>query len=107
MQKTMPTTNPELLALATDMSIGTDEHAATVPIVINTKEDTNADIEQLVNAIMAHGLGRTELRNRRDTTRNLVYSARALLMFGRDSLKLDYGNECNENWLELGHNNSL
>ncbi len=107
MQKTIPATNTELLAMATDMSIGTNAHHATVPIVINTKVNIDADIQSLVDAIMAHGLGRTELKDRRDTARQLVFSTRALLMFGRDSLKLDFGNEFNERWLALGHNNSL
>ncbi len=107
MQKTIPATNTDLLAMATDMSIGAEEHEATVPVVINTKVNIDADIQALVNAIMAHGQGRNDLKERRETTREKVYSSRALLMFGRDSLKLDFGNEFNEFWMELGHNGSL
>ncbi|MDB6028491.1 MAG: hypothetical protein JWM68_4714, partial [Verrucomicrobiales bacterium] len=107
MQKVIPTINAELIATANDFSIAANAHESTVPLLQNTKDDIDADIQPLVDAIMAHGLGKAELKMRRNTTRTLLTSSRALLMFGRDSFKLDFGNEFTDSWTALGHNGSL
>ncbi|MDB6024344.1 MAG: hypothetical protein JWM68_567 [Verrucomicrobiales bacterium] len=107
MKNNIPKTNPELLYLAGKAAHGAFLFGAAIPLLQNTQLNINADIQPLVDAIMAHGTGRNEMKIRRETLKSTVEDCRTALMLGRDNLKPQFGKFFNEAWLPLGHDGSL
>src|SRR3954464_9503445 len=101
MKNTLPNTNPELLILAGVAAIGAFQYGAAIPLLQNTQPNIHADVQPLVDAIMAHGLGRTEMNTRRDALQSVVRESQLLLMLGRDSMKSEFGTQFNQAWLPL------
>lgn len=103
----MPQNNPKLLALAGAGATGAFKIGATIPLLQNTQANMNADIQPLVDAIMAHGQGREDMKNLRADLKSVVKESRSLLMLGRDSMKTEFGNFFNPSWMKFGHTTSI
>ncbi len=107
MKNTVPQTIAALLAAANKAAFGASLFETALPLLQNKQVNINADIDALVDAIVAHGNGKTELSTRRDTARTKLETSRSFLTLGRDNFKPALGSEYNQSWDNTGLVGSL
>ncbi len=107
MKNTIPKIHADLLTLAGVAANAANLYGSGIPLLHNTNLKINADIQPLVDAIMAHGSGRLEMKTCRETLESTIQDCRVSLMLGRDSLKPLFGNQFTQDWLPFGHDGSL
>ena len=98
MQNTIPKSIPVLVPAAKQAAYGAGLYGAALPLLQNTQANINADIDALTDSIMAYGLSKTELSNRRDTVNAKVDNSRMFLTLSRDNIKPYLGSEYNQSW---------
>ena len=86
------------MTAAEKAALGAGLYGAALPLLQNTKANIEADINPLVDAIMAYGTGKDLLAARRDTLDTKVDTGRNFLILGRDTFKPTLGSEYNERW---------
>lgn len=107
MKNTIPQSIPALLTLAGDAADGAGLYHAAIPLLQNTKANIQADIDPLVDAIMAYGAGKAELASLREAANAKLEDSRKFLTLGRDNLKPHFGSEYNQGWDIVGLVGSL
>jgi len=98
MKNAIPQSLAALQTAAHQAAFGAGLYGTALPLLQNTQTNINVDIDALVDSIMAHGLGKTELSSRRETVRTKVDTSRMFLTLGRDNLKPVLGNDYNQDW---------
>ncbi len=102
MQNKITTSVPALVTAAKQAAYGAGLYGAALPLLQNTQTNINADIVALTDAIMAYGLGKTELSTRRTTANTKLETSRMFLTLGRDTFKPYLGSEYNQSWDNTG-----